>query len=81
MICFSCSVACFQKHKSSGNGKIIWLEFEFLLIGIETCVEKNLQLKSMAEGEQGQYQTQLPIELGDDEESDRLPTQILEQIG
>ncbi len=51
------------------------------MIGIETCVEKNLQLKSMAEGEQGQYQTQLPIELGDDEESDRLPTQILEQIG
>ncbi|CAF3350041.1 unnamed protein product [Rotaria sp. Silwood1] len=41
-----CSVACYQKHKSSA---------------------------SIA-------QTQLPIELGDDEESDRLPTNVLERI-
>ncbi|CAF2337811.1 unnamed protein product [Rotaria sp. Silwood2] len=41
-----CSVACFQKHKSSAP--II--------------------------------QTQLPIELGDDEESDRLPMNVLERI-
>ena len=26
-------------------------------------------------------QTQLPIELGDDEESDRLPSHMLERIG
>ncbi|CAF0728499.1 unnamed protein product [Rotaria sordida] len=56
-----CSVACFQKHKSS-----------------ETCFEKTFESKSTVEAPI--TQTQLPIELGDDEESDRLPTNILERI-
>ncbi|CAF1235460.1 unnamed protein product [Adineta steineri] len=45
----------------------------------ELCVENNIQVKPIVEV--SITQTQLPIELGDDEECDHLSTDILERIG
>ncbi|UJR33476.1 hypothetical protein I4U23_020921 [Adineta vaga] len=45
----------------------------------ETCMEKDLQSKSIVQVPMTQIQ--LPIELGDDEESDRLSSHVLERIG
>jgi hypothetical protein len=49
---FSCSIACFQKHKSSGNKNYLIKIGCYILIEIETCVEQNLPV---IEGEQRRY--------------------------
>lgn len=88
-------MACFEKHQSSGNDDYSIKIEEILSVKIETCAEKQShQCKPVVESRIERkseivirlsltlaVQVQSPIELGDDEESDRIPSHILERIG